>query len=748
MARTISVNFGSMPTVNGAPGLTFVRLSGREALGELFTYTVDLKTPDALNEASGPAANLDLKSVLGKECTVCITLDGKGENDAAEGKGEREINGLITNARIKKAEGRHIVYELTLRPWLWLATRTTDYKIFQEKSVVEILDEVLGDYSFSVEKRLNGDFPKRDYQVQYGETDFHFMQRLMQEWGIYWYFEHADGKHKLILCDHTGAHAAFTSTAYETLLFQPTESRLTEEYLNRFEAAEGITSGAWRTSDYDFTKPTADLTGKSQQPRDTAHSKAEIYEWPGDYEKPDEGEGFARMRMEALRAPGSRAHGEGSLRGIVPGCTFTLAAHPHDAANQKYLVLDTTFEMEDVAEESGHQQYRQHVRFTAQPAAEPFRPARAVPKPRTRGPQTATVTGPSGQEIWTDKYGRVKVQFHWDCYGEKDEKSSCWVRVSFPWAGSHFGAVYIPRIGQEVVVDFLNGDPDLPLITGRVYNANNMPPWPLPDNATQSGVLTRSSKEGSEDNANALRFEDKIGEEQIWLHAEKDQLIEVENDETHLVGHDRAKQVDNDETVLIKHDRTEEVENDESITIGNDQTILIKNDQGLTVNNDQSITVMNDRSKKVLNCETTLVALNQMNTVGVSREDSIGAAYLQSVGGGSTETVGMDKSVMVGKSLDLVVASNITTKCKERKDDIGKNLTQEIGEALGIKAGKTCTLDVGEQLEITCGKSSISMDKKGNITIKGEKFLFQSASDQTFKADGEIIIKGSKVKEN
>lgn len=749
MPRTVSVHCAAIPDLQGASALTFVRLVGEEAVGSLGMYTLELKTPDEQNPVAGAAANLDLKSFVGQECTVSIALEGKGMGaTGGMGAGVREISGLVTEARIIRAEGRNIVYGLTLRPWLWLATRTSDYKIFQEKSVTDILDEVLGEYGFPVEKRLTGEYPRREYQVQYGETDFQFLQRLMQEWGIYWFFEHADNKHRLVLCDHPGGHKPFSSPAYHTLSLYPHASKTEEEYLHLFEAAESLTPGAWVSNDFDFTKPLADLTAMSKQPRETTHADGELYEWPGDYMIPGEGEILARIRMEEKRAPGSKAQGAGNVRAVVPGCTFTLVNHPHEAANIEYLILQARFELEDVAEETGYQSYRHHVTFEAQPLSEPYRPERVFSKPRTRGPQTAVVTGPSGQEIWTDKYGRVKVQFHWDRYGAQDEHSSCWVRVSQPWAGSHFGAMYLPRIGQEVVVDFLNGDPDLPLITGRVYNAMNMPPWSLPDNATQSGVLTRSSKEGTEANANALRFEDKKGEEEIWLHAEKDRRIEVENDETHWVGHDRGKKVDHDEAVFVGHDRTEEVGNDESVTIGNNQSLLVKHDQTTTVNNNQSLTVLNDRGKQVLNNETDLIAKMWTISVGVQKAETVGVDVIESIGVSRTETVGALKTSTVGNSYTLSVGKSISTTTTKRDDTIGKSLEQQIGETWKCSVGKTLTLDVGDKIEITCGESSLTMDKKGNIALKGKDFLFDADGKQQIRAGGNVVLKGKKILEN
>lgn len=710
---------------------------------------MELKTPDALNLVTGLAANMDLKAFVGQECTVAIALEGKGSGAAGGiGAGVREISGIVTGARVVRPEGRSVLYALTLRPWLWLATRTTDYKIFQNKSVTDILDAVLGEYGFPVEKRLAGSYPPREYQVQYGESDFDFAQRLMQEWGIYWFFDHADGKHRLILCDHLGAHRPFSSAAYQTLSVYPNASKVDEEYLASFDVSENLTSGAWVTNDFDFTKPLADLTAMSRQPRETAHADNEVYEWPGDYAQPGEGDAIARVRMEEQRAAGARARGEGNVRAVVPGCTFTLANHPHETANTDYLIVGARLELEDISEETGFQQYRQHVVFEARPTAESYRPERTVPKPRTRGPQTATVAGPAGQEIWTDKYGRVKVQFHWDRYGANDENSSCWVRVSHPWAGSNFGAIHLPRIGQEVVVDFLNGDPDLPLITGRVYNAVNMPPWALPANATQSGVLTRSSKGGSEANANALRFEDKKGAEQVWLHAEKNQDIEVENDESHWVGNDRSKTIDNNETVHVGNNRTESVGNNEQITIGNNQDINVRSNQSTTVQSNQSLTVMAERNKKVMGSESDIISASWGINIGGVKNESVGGNNTQKVSKNSMEVVGIDKQTAVGASYTISAKENITTTSKTRNDNIQEIHESKVDEDWKIAVKKQFKLTVDDNIEIICGDSSLKMDKKGNITLKGKKLVFQSSESQTIKSSGEITIKGKQVKEN
>lgn len=525
--RTVTVKGSGLPEVLGQPALTVVRVTGREGLCDLFEYDLELKTADDRNVVFGPGGNVDKEALEGRELTIEIELDGVGTGlTGGLGAGKREITGLVTRIVGPIPEGRHFVYRFVLRPWLWLATLTKDYKIYQQKTVIEILDELLADYSFPAEKRLSlVQYPTREFQVQYGETDFDFFQRLTQEWGIGWFFEHSDGHHRLVLTDGNGAFRRFTSDAYHTIKWYSSADRVDEEHISDFTVVDQLVTGKWRTNDYDFVKPRADLTVKTHQPRETGHRDQEVYEWPGDHAQAatgndpwQDGHMVARIRMEELRQHGLRAYGRGNLRGVVPGCTFTLARYPEDKANCEYLIFATTLRLEDVPEEAGQrQQWRCEVEFEVQPTSETFRPNRTQPKPRTTGPQTATVVGPEAQELWTDEYARVKVHMHWDMYGQRNENSSCWVRAASPWHGDQYGAIQIPRVGQEVIVDFLHGDPDLPLIVGRVPNQLNMPPWNLPGQQALSGFR---SKEIGGGRHNHLVMDDTQGQIQSQLSSD------------------------------------------------------------------------------------------------------------------------------------------------------------------------------------------------------------------------------------
>ncbi len=443
------------------------------------------------------------------------------------------------------------------------------------------------------------------------------------------------------------------------------------------------------------------------------------------------------MRIEEFAAQFETAQATSNARALSVGTLFDLAKSPREDQNREHLVVSATYDLEysdyEAMPERGGAEYR--CSFVAMSSKQQFRPRRITPKPFVQGPQTAVVVGPGGEEIHTDQYGRVKVLFHWDREGEqkKDDSVSCWVRVSHPWAGKQWGAIAIPRIGQEVIVDFLEGDPDQPIITGRVYNAEQMPPYALPANMTQSGIKTRSSKGGTPDNFNEIRFEDKKGSEQLFIHAEKNQDIEVENDETHWVGHDRSKTIDNDETTHVKHDRTE--------TVDNDETITIRGNRGETVEKDETIAITGNRTETVGKDET--ITISGARTESVAKDESIDVAKNQtiSIGQNKTLNVGKNESISVGESRTDAVSKNETV-------DIGKSRTVSVGENDTLQIGKKLVIDAGDQIIIQTGSASITMKKDGTITIKGKDITLDGSGKINIKASGDVIVKGSKVVQN
>jgi type VI secretion system secreted protein VgrG len=550
-ARTLEIRSDAIPVILGRAALEPVRLAGFEGINKLFEYQLLVATPDSLNIGASEAADFDLDSFIGREITCTIQLDGSGTFLAGAdhvGAGIREISALITDAQMWGEEGRHVQYQLTLRPWLHLATLSTDHKIYQDKTAVDILDELLSDYAFPVDKRLIEKYPQRDFQTQFGESDFAFFSRITQEWGISYFFEHSDGEHRLVLIDNMGAHKQNASAAYQDVEYHQPGWKIDAEYIHSFVPHNQLTSGQFSTREYDYTRPRSDLSISQSAPRPTGQAGGEVYQWhdgmagahyvqprAGNADANDpqaEGRQLALLRMQALRTHGARAKASGNLRGMVPGCSFKLQEHPRQAANAEYLILDTHFLIEDVAQDSQikdaapdrKQGWRVQVDFTVHPMIEPLRPAMTQAKPYSRGPQPALVVGPAGQNLWTDELGRIKVQFPWDRIGQKNQNSTCWLRVSSPWAGNQLGAVHIPRIGQEVIVDFFGGDPDLPICTGRVHNQMNLPPWALPGQSALSGIrsreLTAEGGNSSVGRSNHLVMDDTAGELQAQLKSD------------------------------------------------------------------------------------------------------------------------------------------------------------------------------------------------------------------------------------
>lgn len=426
-SHTLAVSGAALPTygLDGLPVLTPVRLTGTETLGTLFKYTLLLKTPDDLAFSPSVAANVELDRLIGTEVTVSVELEGKGQfipglpGDTGRGNvgaGIREITGLVTSARLVREEGRSIVYELVLRPWLWLATKNRDCRLFQDMNVEEITDAVLSAYTFPVDKRLFGPsprvpYPKRDIQRQHWESDWTFLQRLWEEWGVFYWFEHSGGKHRLVLADAMAAHRPH-GEAYGTIRYEaPTGRRIDEEHIHSLSVESRLTTGRVSSVDYDYTRPRADLTTQYEDPRDTAQAHQEFYTW-GNYAQPqagavglsgehnqarDEADYLAKVRMQAMRCAGLRAKGQGNLRGLATGYTFVLTHYPQKAANREYVVVSSTLDIEDIGGVSGTgQRYRCTTDFEIQPTNEAFRLSPAIDKPRAIGPESAVVTGPEG----------------------------------------------------------------------------------------------------------------------------------------------------------------------------------------------------------------------------------------------------------------------------------------------------------------------------------------------------------------
>src|SRR5271157_991246 len=530
---------------------------------------------------------------------------------------------------------------------------------------------------------------------------------------------------------------------------------LAPNHVQSWEHHYEFRSGKWSRTDYNFETPSTSLLTTTSTVIELPDApKFEIFDYPGEYVVKGDGQPVTKVRMEEEEAGYSTANGASQCCTFTPCGKFTLQGHDVAAENGDYMITSIRHAATEASYGSTANGATYNNVFTCIPAAVIYRSPRATPKPMVQGVQTAVVSGPGGEEIYVDKYGRVKVQFFWDRKGKKDAKSSCWIRVAEQWAGKNWGFVCNPRIGQEVIVDFLEGDPDRPLITGRVYNAEQMPPYDLPGNMTQSGIRSRSSKGGSPANYNELRFEDKKGSELVTLHAEKDQSIEVEHDEAHWVGHDRTKTIDHDETTHVKHDRTETVDNNETITIhgmrtetvDKNETIAVHMNRTETVDMNESITVVLTRTRVVSLNESVMVGAAQeitvgglravtvgaaqTITVGAAQMISVGAAQVISVGGSETETYGGSHTQSVGGGQSVSVAKDGTYSIA------GKRGTSVTGED-ALDVGKTLSITAADSITLTTGDASITMQKDGTITIKGK--------DITIEGSGEIVGKASKT---
>jgi type VI secretion system secreted protein VgrG len=503
-------------------GLLFWKLNGTEALSSAFEITVQLLSTDA---------RIERKALLGQPMTVSIPT----QNLMAT----RYLNGKITKVSVSSTElsgTRYAVYSLVMEPDLWPLKRDRNLRIFQSQTVTQIIKTLLSEYNVTVEDKLTGNYRVWEYCVQYQESSFNFISRLMELEGIYYYFRHEADKHTMVLMDSAQQHQPFSG--YETIPYHVTPSggSTSEEGISLWSLEDQVTPGLYSIDDYDFRKPNAWMFQARQNPASPSPGQIDVYDWPGHFIDHDHGEFYARIRQEVWQAQHQQVTASGTALGLAPGNTFTLLNAPFFSDNGEYLTIKAVYDFEENGYASSNSGSTIHkVDIVVIPSDVTFRPQPTAEWPRTHGPQTAKVVGPKGESIWTDKYGRIKVKFHWDRLAKGDDTSSCWVRVSSAWAGQGFGGVQIPRVNDEVVIDFINGDPDRPIVTGRVYNEASMPPWALPAAATQMGFLSRS-KDGSPDNANALRFEDKAGEEQVWIQAQKNMDTHVKADETQTVG--------------------------------------------------------------------------------------------------------------------------------------------------------------------------------------------------------------------
>jgi len=666
----------------GADAVLLTRFDGQEAMSSLFSFSLDVASEDG---------RITAEALVGQPVAFWV-LHPDDE--------QRVFQGHVSHFRYIGGDDRLSRYRMQVVPWLWFLSLNSDCRIFQEMTIPEILQKVLKDrgYTDFDASGLKGNYPKLEYCVQYNESDYDFLARLMEEAGIFYFFRHLTDRLQLVLTDSTliCRESKHKSIEYSDNLNERTISNEIWRWEHEYE----IRPGRWTHRDFNFKSPTADMLSSVPTTVKLPLSQSlEVYEYPGRYDQRSDGDSYARMRMEAQESAVDVVHGESCCRSFSPGVRFTLTKHHSSRETGKEYIVTTVQHSLDVSgvyttgRDSAVGEYAN--RFSCVPSSAPYRPLRKTTIPRVRGPQTAVVVGPPGEEIYTDEFGRVKVQFHWDREGQRDDKSSCWIRVSQVHAGQNWGMMDLPRIGEEVIVSFLEGDPDRPIITGRVYNGVNMPPFSLPANKTRRGNMTKTYKGAG---FNEMSMDDTPGKEQLRMNAQYDMNSNVNHDQTLDVG--------NNQTEKVAVDRSREVGNNETVKVGVNKSVTVGTNHDETIGTNQTVNV----------------GTNQSTTVGTNQTNSVGSMKNETVGMMSNEMVGVAKTLNVGAAYSIICGGAMNTA---------------VGIASMEEVGSTKKIIVGSSLEITCGASKLTMDAGGKITLEGSEFNF-SASGQV-KINGGII---------
>ncbi|MDO5756835.1 MAG: type VI secretion system tip protein TssI/VgrG [Rhodobacterales bacterium] len=750
--------------------LLFSRLTGADHISRCFEFSV-------LAHSFDP--NIACTDLLGQMVTVRVAVDPDAPDDP------RWFHGMVDQFRYEGNDDADMfVYRLVLRPRLWLLSKTTDNRIYQDQTAEEIIASVLSEHKISdVRFELTGSATGlRTYCVQYGETDLDFIQRLMEHDGAFYYFEFEDGKHTLVISDDSGKLKPAPDLAQ--IRFEPDDLASTggRGVITRLSRTDTIVSGEHTMTDYNFETPSANLIARSTKAMNHENDAMERYSYPGHYMDMSGGNAVVELRRTEDQALGNMIYARSTAALPRAGNVFELVDYPRDAENQGYMILSAEYDVWDgqygaTADHAQEEGFLANYRVV--PSAGKFRPARSTPKPVMKGPQTARVVGPAGEEIYTDQYARVKVHFFWDRADVGKGDTTCWIRVSAAWGGAGFGFIQIPRIGQEVVVDFLDGDPDRPIITGRVYNAEQMPPYDLPANATQSGWKSESSLGGG--GWNELRFEDMKGSEEVYFQAEKDHNELVKNNESRHIGNDFAESVVNNATQDIGVNRDETVGNNKTTSVGVDRSVAIGQNDTETVGANRSLTVGIDETIGIGANATETIGLNhtqtvgaiqtvlvraaridtvgaaenrtvgaaQINTIALTREMSVGAAQSHAIGATDSWTIASDQSVTIGGGQATEVAQSHSLKVgADSALAIGANMSTTVADSKTVEVGKDLVIKAGDSITFTCGTATIQMKKDGTIVVKGKDITIDGSGKIVIKASGDIAMKGSKINQN
>ena len=707
------------------------RMHSREALSEVYSAVLDLANEDL---------GADPDKMLGRDAELLIQRDAL----------VRRVVGVVHRVEHRGTTAGHLLCRVHVVPALYALALRTDSRIFQDQSAMDtvksVLEESLAPFQRVLRDETRRAFPVREYCTQYRETDLDFVARLMAEEGITYSFDFSGDEEVMVLADANEPYqpVATVDGSPSIPIMGAEAGTATVETIRHFDLIHQLRTTSLVVRDFDWTQPTLDLTRVSRATDVNGHDR-EAYEYPGamtigDYSRPqymaEDGAAQARIRREGHKAGERRFEGDGYVTGFAPGVTFTLGEHGAPAFNQDYLV--TRVEHRGVAPEELTNDVdaaagdRYHNRFDCIPTTAVYRPARSVGRPRVSGVQTATVVGPAGEEIYTDEHGRIKVQFHWDRDGQRNESSSVWIRSMQPWAGPGWGFVFLPRIGMEVVVEFLEGNPDRPLIMGCVYNGTNRPPYPLPDEKTKSTIKTSSSPGGN--GSNELRFEDAAGSEEIYIHAQKDFNEVVEHDHTTRVKNNHTNTVDVNDTESVGGDQTLTVSGNRTKTVKKDEKTTVEQNRTEVVNIDETITVHGNRTEAVDGDESITIGGNRTATVGGDESTSVGGDQKQSVGGDRTASVDGDQTTTVGGDDALDVGGDRSAK-------VGGDDALEVSGDLSADVGGDATLKTGGDINASAG-GDVNVDASANVTIAaGSEGVFQGATISV-SGSGEVTISG------
>ncbi len=734
----------NLKTPLGENELLLTGFTGKEEISRLFSFQLDMISDN-------PAVNA--ADIVGKNVSFNVELsDGS----------RRHFNGFVSRFIAGDEEDGRRNYRAEVVPWLWFLTQTADCRIFQNLKIADILKKIFEDLGFKDFKvDLKGDHKSWDYCVQYRETDFNFVSRLMEEEGIFYFFQHEDGKHTLIIADHKGAYQDCLEKEVDFPLSIGEEHL--KDHITSWAHQYEFRPGKWAQTDFNFETPSTSLMAKTGSlVKMPGMDKFEIYDYPGQYAKKAEGDVEVKWRMEEEEAAHDVVRAASGCKTFTPGGKFKIAVHRSASEEGKSFMVTSIFHsaIEPLSYETGGGRVDEAYSntFTCIPDSVTFRPARITPKPIVNGVQTAIVTGPPGEEIYVDKYGRVKVQFHWDREGKKDDNTSCWLRCAQVHAGRGYGAIDIPRMEDEVIVSFLEGDPDRPIITGRVYHAENMPPYGLPGAKTTSGIKTKTYK-GS--GYNEMALDDTPGKELIRVHGQYDMDSTIKHDLREHVLNCRSRDVTVDETI--------QVGGNQSLDVGKNQKYSIGIDQTGTVGANKSLTIGTNHTEKIGSNMSIDVGSNLTENVGINYAETVGVAMELTVGAVMTHTVGAKYNLTVGGPMTVGIGSNLkTTIGASRKEQVGAKVTEKVGGNVSqqygakhtekvtgnylVKCGAKITLEAASKITLKTGASSIEMSSSGTIKIKGTKILVEGsakieekAATISSEASAKNTVKGAMV---